>query len=90
MSNKGKKMSAEAVAKMKATKAANLTPEVRERIAAAKRGTKQSEETKRKRAMALMGRVVSEETRRKISESNKVSLKVYYAKKKALLSVQTV
>lgn len=79
MSNLGKKMSPEAVAKMKATKAARLTPEVRERIAAGQRGKKQSPELVAKRCAALKGRMVSEETRRKISEANKISRERYLA-----------
>ena len=71
MSNMGKKMSPEAIAKMKATKAARMTPEVRERMRQAQLGKKQSAETIAKRAAAMTGRVVSEETRRKLSASKK-------------------
>lgn len=75
----GRKMSREAIEKMKASKAAGLTPEVRERIRRAQLGKKQSAETKAKRAVAMTGRIVSEETRRKISEANKISRERYLA-----------
>jgi hypothetical protein len=75
----GRKMSPEAVAKMKASKAANFTPEVREKYRLAQLGKKQSAETRAKRAAAMVGRVVSEETRRKIGESNKISRERYLA-----------
>lgn len=71
MSNTGKKMSPEAIAKMKATKAANMTSEVRERLRAAQLGKKQSQETIAKRSAALRGRIVSDETRRKIGDANR-------------------
>jgi hypothetical protein len=75
----GRKMSPEAVAKMKASKAANFTPDVRKKYRLAQLGKKQSAKTRAKRAAAMMGRVVSEETRRKIGEANKISRERYLA-----------
>lgn len=49
------------------------------------KGKKRSEETRRKISEARIGKHHSEETRRKISESRKV----YYAKKKGLVSCQS-
>ena len=65
--NTGRKCSPEQIAKIKASKKANLTPEVRERIRLGQLGKKQSAETKDKRASKLRGRAVSEETRNKLS-----------------------
>jgi hypothetical protein len=79
MSNKGKKMSPEAVAKMKATKAARLTPEVRERLRQAQLGKKHSIESRYKRSESMRGHIISPETRRKIGEANRVAVKAYYA-----------
>lgn len=69
----GRKLSHDAIEKMKATKRERMTPEVRRRLGDAQRGKKQSAETIRKRSEAMKGRTVSEETRRKISESNKLA-----------------
>jgi len=66
----GRKMLAEAIAKMKATKAARLTPEVRERMRLAQLGKKRTPEQREALSLALKGRVQSEETKRKISEKN--------------------
>jgi len=75
----GRKMSPEAVAKMKSSKAANFTPEVREKYRLAQLGKKQSAETRAKRAATMTGRVVSEKTRFKIGEANKISRERYLA-----------
>lgn len=69
----GRKQTPEAIAKMKATKLAGLTPERRERLRQAQLGKKQSDETKAKRASAMAGHIVSEETRRKIGEANRAN-----------------
>jgi len=75
----GRKMSADAVDKMKATKAERLTPEVRNRMRLSQLGKRRTPEQKAAHSIALTGRTVSEETRRKIGESNKIALKAYYA-----------
>ena len=75
----GRIMSPESIAKMKATKAANLTPEVRERISKAQLGKRRTPEQRAAHSIALTGRVVSEETRRKIGEANKISREKYLA-----------
>lgn len=63
----GRKMSQEAIDKIRATKLANMTPELREKLAAINRGRKQSPETIAKRMAGKIGRKLSEETRRKIA-----------------------
>lgn len=70
-SNMGKKMSPQAIEKMKATKRERMNDETRKRLAMAQLGKKQSPETIAKRAAAMRGRAVSEETKRKISEGNR-------------------
>jgi hypothetical protein len=64
---RGRTMSPEAIEKMKASKKAGLTPEVRERIAAAKRGRKHTEGQRAARSARMVGHSTSEETRRKIA-----------------------
>lgn len=77
----GRVMSKEAIEKMKATKIARLTPEVRERIAAAQRGKKHSEETRAKMAQSRTGYKFSDESKRKIGEANK---RRWHERRKAL------
>ncbi len=66
---KGFRLSPESIAKMVATKKANMTPERREHLRRINMGRKHSEETKARRSIALCGRPVSEETRRKIRDA---------------------
>lgn len=70
-SNTGKKMAPESVAKMIATKAANMTPELRQKLSLSNLGRRHSQEVRAARSLALTGRVVSEETRRKIGLANR-------------------
>lgn len=67
----GRKMSQEAIEKMKSTKRERMNDETRKRLGDGQRGKKQSEETKAKRAASMMGHATSEETKRKIGDANR-------------------
>lgn len=62
----GRKQTPESIEKMKATRKAGWTPELREKMAAINRGRKWSPERKAVHSIALKGRVISEATKQKI------------------------
>lgn len=67
----GRKMSQSAIEKMKESKRANLTPEVRERMRLAQLGKRRTPEQKAARSARMMGHYVSEETKQKIRDAKK-------------------
>lgn len=80
-SNMGKKMSPQSIEKMKATKAANFTPEVRERMRLAQLGKRRTEEQKAALSLSQKGRIQTEETRRRISEAKKGKVTITQAQR---------